>query len=273
MTDALLETNIKIARAKKHLHDLTVETAEYLLGDPHQVVTEKDNETGEYVCKLSIRREMPPMWGAIVGDCLHNLRSAFDMLAHALVRHGGGTTSNYTKFPISSDVRFVNGDIASALVGASAKAIKLVRRLRPYQGGVGAFWFLHMLDIADKHRLLIPVVINYGRFRVSTDVGSPAFAITRLRMTERMIVSPGAELVRFRLLQTDDGRMPDFSFRFEMAFGKAEVVNGHPLISTLSELVSFTERVVAIFDRYILRSPENLIQDGAHRTADDHAAP
>lgn len=267
----LLETNIKIARAKKHLHDLTVETAEYMLGNPHQIITEKDDETGEYVCRLSIQREIPPMWGAIVGDCLHNLRSAFDMLAHALVRHGGGTTSNYTKFPISSDVRFVNADIASALVGASAKAIKLVKRLRPYQGGVEAFWFLHMLDIADKHRLLIPVVINYGRFRVSTDVGSPAFTITRLRMTERMILPPGAELVRFRLLPTDDGSVPDFSFQFEMAFGKAEVVDGHPLISTLKELVSFAERVVAVFDRYILRSPENLTQGDAHRTADAHA--
>jgi hypothetical protein len=68
-------------------------------------------------------------------DCVHNLRSALDHLAIVLVRDGGGTPGEYTAFPISRDRTHIETRAIQRLEGASAAAIKIVKRLKPYPGG------------------------------------------------------------------------------------------------------------------------------------------
>jgi hypothetical protein len=94
---------IKINRAKKHLAELTEAINAFESKKPwsYDVVTEPH---GSEVCEVYRYRQsgdIPIEWGAMVGDCVHNLRSAFDLLAHDLVRKGGGVPDDHTAFPVS----------------------------------------------------------------------------------------------------------------------------------------------------------------------------
>ena len=42
-------------------------------------------------------------------------------------------------------------------------------------------------------------------------------------------------------------------FTFEAAFGEGQVVEGQPIFPTVDELVQSTERVIEIFERWIIR--------------------
>ena len=106
----------------------------------------------------------------LIGDALHNMRSALDTLAYALA-------SAFTK-PLSEDIAnrsdFIFGDedrkgnvgVGSALFHAGAAKIEgwhpdaqtAVEGLQPYQRGksfrTDPLWTLHDLDRINKHRLL-----------------------------------------------------------------------------------------------------------------------
>ena len=58
-------------------------------------------------------------WSLILGDLLHNLRSALDHLAWQLVVDGGGTPSQDTNFPVccSTQVSRVQRSLSGAQPG------------------------------------------------------------------------------------------------------------------------------------------------------------
>jgi hypothetical protein len=77
----------KIERAKIHQVGLAQRLGT-VLGPEHQKFTldrEPDPATGRYNVRVSGVPAIDPSWLTIVGDCLHNLRSALDHLAWQLV--------------------------------------------------------------------------------------------------------------------------------------------------------------------------------------------
>jgi hypothetical protein len=64
--------------AKQHINYLEAHVREFLQGRPYELVTDDkgDNLGVEY--SVRVHREPPPEWGLIIGDVIHNLRSALD---------------------------------------------------------------------------------------------------------------------------------------------------------------------------------------------------
>jgi hypothetical protein len=172
MQNPLSGVRIKVDRAKKHL-DLEAAIRAFEALGPYAVTMQEDPKTGCEVYQFRQSTAIPSDLGALLGDCVHNLRSALDHLAGILVRAGAGTPGNYTAFPIGADEIHFRSSAIHGLRGAPAAAIKLVRRLKPYKGGNETLWRLHRLDIADKHTLLIPVAAAHDVFIVKSDVRGP----------------------------------------------------------------------------------------------------
>jgi hypothetical protein len=251
---------VKINRAKKHLADLDAAIIAFEATEPYFTPVERNPQTGEEVYRFYLHTPIPPEWAAILGDCVHNLRSALDLLANALVVHGGGTPSTYTVFPISSAAHYSASAIASGLQGASPKAVALIKRMKPYKRGANFFWRLHRLDIADKHRLLVPVAARQQTFSVRSDVRSPGTEhypesqMTTVRALDpRFPLKDGDIVLSYRRppAEPDFEDKTEFAFGFAIAFGEGQVFDGESVIPTLNQLVDFTERVVKIFERYI----------------------
>ena len=80
--------------------------------------------------------DLDDKWALMIGDCVHNLRSALDYLAHELVRANGGTPDDHTQFPVHAapgGVR-VHGGIADDALAAhrGGAALRRERRRQPH---------------------------------------------------------------------------------------------------------------------------------------------
>lgn len=128
MSNALSGVKAKINRAEKHLADLHAEIAAFHRSVPYEILTEEDAATGDLIKRIKIVRPIPKEWGAIVGDVVHNLRSALDHLAVALVIRNGVTSDRILKdtyFPIGASKAGFPEQMAKRAGHAGADALRL----------------------------------------------------------------------------------------------------------------------------------------------------
>ena len=91
MNDQLFKgPKLKVQRAKKHISDLHNEIAAYMRRKPYRIVVEQDTEPQRCVLVIRVREEVPDNLATIIGDAVHNLRTALDILACELVRINSG---------------------------------------------------------------------------------------------------------------------------------------------------------------------------------------
>src|SRR5262245_2957355 len=95
----------KFNRSKEQFDVLRAEIGEFLDQEPqtHLSRGEFNADTWEWIERFQMQG--PPLrWGVILGDCVHNLRSALDHLICQVALLDGGTMDDcaQTQFPIAS---------------------------------------------------------------------------------------------------------------------------------------------------------------------------
>ena len=155
----------KFNRAKQQFDVLRHEIGAFADQDPkpHSSRGYFDTKTWEWIERFQIREAPPLRWGVILGDCVHNLRSALDHLVCQLTLLDGGTMDDcaQTQFPIAckSETQF-EGMANHRIPCLSKKHRALVKKAQPYHAGDGApshpLAILRALSNADKHRILNP---------------------------------------------------------------------------------------------------------------------
>jgi hypothetical protein len=156
--------HLKLDRAEHHLKDLDAEIARYVDSKPYDVVRvpkcRKHADCWRYVLRI---RPIDPVCALILGDAVHNMRSALDHLAVALSGHGDAS------FPIVADdidhpttQRELNARARfnRSVQGMPAKAVAAIRDYQPFHEptkitrrtqGLAVIGYI---DNADKHRTL-----------------------------------------------------------------------------------------------------------------------
>jgi hypothetical protein len=264
MPHPLSSVRITIDRAKKHLRDLDDAIRAFERRESHFVSMKTDPHFGYEIYCFREREPIPGDWGAIVGDCVHNLRSALDHLAVALVKQNGGKPTKYTSFPIGSDASYFASSGIFRIKGASTRAIELVSGLKPYKGGYDALVRLHDIDVADKHLLLIPVAraqktftFKHGIVQIGTERYPPTPELTGPPIDRKFPLKDGDELLSYnRAKGPDIDDNTYFKFGFEIAFGEGQIFDGEAVVPTLTQLIDQTEGVVAIFAKEIFSLAE-----------------
>lgn len=108
-----------------------------------------------------------PSIGTVLGDFVHNVRSALDQLIFRLVEANGNNPGGHTQWPVSETEGKWRDDIVERNVqdrglpptsGLSDEAFKLVRDFQPFSrdklGSAHPLFRLHRLSNEDKHRTL-----------------------------------------------------------------------------------------------------------------------
>ena len=99
---------LKLARAERHINELAAEITEYLADKPVAVIVEQPSELKEInSCSwvTRIRKPVPVALSAVIGDAIHNLRAALDLLASDVVRlNGKDAKTVYFPFAASADL-------------------------------------------------------------------------------------------------------------------------------------------------------------------------
>ncbi len=139
----------------------------------------------------------------MIGDFIHNLRSALDHLVFQLVVNAPPEAATRIAFPVClKDAVFKDITRSKVAPFISATALAEIEKLQPYSTGQGErdiLWILSQLDIIDKHRLLIVTKskIRPTGFTVITPNGDQATAY--LPPGDWKPSDAGTELIRFNL--------------------------------------------------------------------------
>jgi hypothetical protein len=124
---------IKIARARKHLAELEQQIEVYLSTEPARFTS---------ASPLHLHIVLPPEHlGAIIGDVVHNLRAALDLVACEMIRAVEGEDANVDEvsFPFCRRVDDLEGIIRRRQFHrAGEQAVQVLRGLNPYRDGNAA---------------------------------------------------------------------------------------------------------------------------------------
>src|ERR1700722_15469893 len=94
---------LKLRRANKHIADINSLLSTFSDSDFYRLSIENDARQGTNFLRIDIDESGFPVDDAalIIGDALHNLRSALDQLYYrVVVVHCSGVPSKWTRFPI-----------------------------------------------------------------------------------------------------------------------------------------------------------------------------
>jgi len=187
MGDPLGGVWAKIRRADAHLLDLERLDREVRRACEETISIEQDEASGHYVFRLGQLPAVPDEFGVILGDAVHNLRSALDHLANAIIVGQRMTPNDNTAFPILTSAPTRKGDGSPSFPNLNPKVDMAVRRMidevQPYKRATPALHdlaILHALDITDKHRQLLLAVVGmhgagwFGDWELETFNPNPA---------------------------------------------------------------------------------------------------
>ena len=164
---------LKVKRAQKHMVDIHAEARRYAERHPYEFVRiRRPDRHNDVRYRTRITEQPDPRIALILGDFVHNLRSALD---HVIVASVPRKERNSASFPIffhdilakDADGQFVVDDpkmrenFERSIRGLDPRARAIVIQAQPYHRGPEAHrWILGIisrLDNADKHRALVTV--------------------------------------------------------------------------------------------------------------------
>lgn len=160
----------KVDRAGEHVDALYAEIRHWAEGRPYTLLSEPEGPSQQHRIYLHFR-DVPPNtqhWGLLLGDAVHNLRSALDHLVYALaVRESGQDpplAARHLGFPITTAAEEWRGQKHTKTRGLSPEMRALVKSVQPFSSVGGdpdadLLAILSRLDIADKHRTAVPVAV------------------------------------------------------------------------------------------------------------------
>ena len=139
-------------------------------GQAVTVRKEIDPQTGEIHFLAAAVPETPSnRWGAILGDCIHNLRSSLDHLAFALADldspNRDRDRDNVTQFPVTQSQSHWDADgIQRRFTYISDRHRRTIEEVQPWftqpnDVAVHPLSILERLDNRDKHRLISVVAL------------------------------------------------------------------------------------------------------------------
>lgn len=234
---------LKIERAKRHIRDLNNEIVSFTRKNPFKVVIEGDAFQYDYI--IRVKEEIPEDISCYIGDVIHNLRAALDLLACDLVRRAGGST-NGVYFPFASGPDELEAAIVKRKIGrAGEDIVSIIRTMKPYTGGNKYLRAIHDLDIADKHLALIPVATYAGlnNFTIAGEQGINSMIVGKIRISpikdgQCIITSPAASNIKIG---------QQFNAIVEITFANGQPLSGEPVFEALEKLVHLTDGIINSF--------------------------
>jgi hypothetical protein len=247
--DRFQDAKLKIQWAKGHVYNLIDQYRAFLDADGTSLSIESDGKTGKQALKLSSPAKFPPTIALLIGDAVHNLRTAFDYVTVAI------TGKDWMALPV--------GKTRDDIVAKSThyRAIKdtdprladfIIDEIQPYYRGKFMLWELSELDRIDKHRLILPTINRVHRLGIILEDESGK-TLTNQSVTSKS--SSGTS----RVLK-DGG---PFKVKHEghsgvsVSFGPGTPFNDEPVLETLGSFIELAPQAIEAFERFCFGNVAN----------------
>lgn len=256
--ELFLSARIKIDRASEQTEALESEFERFYTEQTYTVRQPFDPETGRKKAIFTVTRPLDPRWSAILGEIIHDLRSALDTAVYDLTIAEQGGPLDGTEFPIFEDeIKYVQttkkGDPAHGsglykIRGINNRAGAVIRDAQPFefrkthspdQAPVVAL--LHELNIIDKHRTIHLMRQKTSQFgsHVLRDIHPISFTLPIGTLED------GTELAEWIPTVIDDEPDMEFNAAFEIAFSETTpTLNGKGVIIVCRALIKGVDRII-----------------------------
>jgi hypothetical protein len=150
---------LKVKRGRKHVEAVHEAVERWLGTDAYTVGREIDPETGDTVRRAQIKEAPPDCIGLLIGDAVHNFRSALTPEIEERLMFPIAGNQNRKGQPADGEAIFKSALGSGWLHGVPADAVTFIQKEQPYHWSGKDFrfhwlWSLHELDRIDKHRRL-----------------------------------------------------------------------------------------------------------------------
>ena len=151
---------LKLDWAKQHISDLNGKINAYLALRPFQLFIVQGPEMAQRQYRIETDPPIPTEFALIIGDTIHNLRAALDIMIFGLIGDIASQLENIS-FPFCKNADSVESTISGRQIRlAGERVVEAIRSLEPYPTGKHKLYAIHDMDIRDKHKLLVPVGRN-----------------------------------------------------------------------------------------------------------------
>jgi hypothetical protein len=206
----------------------------------------------------------------MIGDCVHNARSALDYVAWRLL--GGDLTDRITQFPIYLDPADFNTarwrltrivrKRPPVRLGIHPDALIAIKNCQPYVRSdpeANPLWLLQELDARDKHKLL--TMTFFFAFGAMFEIHAPAGTRYEARV-HRNGLEDGAVIadVQFPPDTPESEVQVKASSLSDVSFEKGIVPIGQRgILAHLDDILSAVKDIVAGFENLLAANPHWLI--------------
>jgi hypothetical protein len=204
---------------------------------------------GDHGVILKLTRDAPCELPLILGDAIHNLRSALDLAYVELITRVGSKPTKWTTLRVwENRKKLVDSLSERVLKGAPDVIAVLADTIKAYQGGDRVLSALNSLDISDKHILLIPVFAVTAVTGLSCDVvfeGGGRFSMENCnagvqqgRILRMVNLPPGG---KFELKSKGQPTI-------QVQFGNGTGLEGQPIVPTLTQFSQLVAGIIQVFE-------------------------
>jgi hypothetical protein len=244
------DSKLKVERAKKHVSDLQIFLSAFFQPDCYRFIHGKDPETGRNFLKFELLKQVPSDAALFIGDAIHNLRSALDIVYYSAVAKSGGKPTDFSRFPFDETREALVGPLRGGSIKHSTDLQTLILdKVQPYKTGNYPLWALHQLNIIDKHQLLIPFAQASAIIGVDADVGP-----MKLRQAT-FGVSDGATINAISAAGTEIKIYNYGKPAFDVLFKKGLPMEGQAVIPTLLLFADVVGCVIEAFEIFFAVEP------------------
>ena len=248
----------KIKRALKHIDDLEADVDTFWTSGPCQIDRIPPADSAEFVYRVTSIDKLPEVIPLIVGDAVHNIRSALDHFAFEAVpvshRSENTTFPVWRKSATPSRAQWEK-KARDCLKGASPRLLDAVFKLQPWEAGDDFYvWAVHELGRVDKHRLLISLAAannlillegkGYGFETVKRFSGYAQDRSSSIGLEPAEWIPLEAGTVLFSSEGFADFGITDAQFSLIIALGEPDMLRGQVAVSQLRGLAVATERLL-----------------------------
>ncbi|TAJ95030.1 MAG: hypothetical protein EPO10_16425 [Reyranella sp.] len=165
----LIGAHLKHHRASVHF-DALVDLLERYSRQVQVTANEVGSDGPDIIWEVIFSPPGPAAVPLIIGDVVHNLRSSLDLMICDVARIKGKSPSNLY-FPFADNEDKLKMKLVKDFNRLGADVVRAISDLKPYTGGNKLLRGLHDLDVADKHRLVIPTYLTaWHRFDFAAQI-------------------------------------------------------------------------------------------------------
>nr|WP_315053043.1 hypothetical protein [uncultured Brevundimonas sp.] len=255
------QARLKLVWADHHIGQLQAIWDAYCKTDFCKVVIQDHPEGGQEIRIVSVD-PLPAEMVLTLGDAVHNLRSVLDYVVSEVL-HWKDTRLTFpmgeTREELVSAFSVERGEPCAGCGRGSRKgryaavetaipgiAAFIIDEIRPYKAADGLLWPLNKLDVRDKHRLLIPVLVPQTitlfnvRDKNNNSIGRATVSI-----------GPGGSQ---GLMRSDAGGIKVERYgepTAEIFLNEPGIIEGQPLFPTLLNMSKAVAQTVTRFEEFL----------------------